>query len=319
MSRTHNRIVLITIATAILLGMCLRLEGMWSIVFDVTVLVSAIISTCIAKKIRSYMFLTVFGIMLLLVTGGLVLDIRAEFFARREMNFALCADSKIAKVEDKKLDAEEYRGFIVKDFLRYGIARNVKLSFESGCTASNLFTLFEIDVDLLMHRDYLFVAPSGPIAFRCLLPFGLNMPMDQSASMLVIEPDGKLRQFVYRLDATMINKWYEWVTKNCVFKSSPNNRSSFIEHSKEMMRPKENPNPKKVVRHGVLFLLIDQTMPLQNLQDSLSETKRLFPNEMVFIVPLAPGCMEWIEKETTKQRLGTSNMNKESDGKAYQG
>ena len=117
----------------------------------------------------------------------------------------------------------------------------------------------------------------------------------------------------------MINKWYQWVTKNCVFKSSPNNRSSFIEHSKEKMRPKENPNPKKVARHGVLFLLIDQTMPLQNLQDSLSETKRLFPNEMVFIVPLVPGCMEWIEKETTKQRLGTSNMNKESDGKAYQG
>ena len=37
------------------------------------------------------------------------------------------------------------------------------------------------------------------------------------------------------------------------------------------------------------------------------------------IIPGVREFMEWIEKETTKQRLGTSNMNKESDGKAYQG
>ncbi len=303
MGRMHNRIVLTTIAIATLLGMCLRLEGMWSIVLDAAVLVSVIISVCIAKRGRSYVFLVVFGIVLLLVTSGLVLDIRTELSARREMNFVLCADSKIVKVEGKNLDSEEYRNYIVKDFLRYGIARNVRLSFELGCTASNLFSLFEIDAELLMHREYLLVATAEPFVFRCLLPFGMNMPMDQSALMLVIEPDGKLRQFVYRLDAAMINKWYEWVTKNGVFKSSPNHHSSLVEHAREMMCPKKNPNPRHVVKHGVLYLLIDQTMPLRALQDPLSEAKRLFPNEMVFIVPLVPGCMEWMEKETTKQRL----------------
>ena len=303
MSRMHNRIVLTTIAIAILLGMCLRLGGIWSIVLDAALLVGAIISACIAKEGRSYVFLAVFGIVLLLVTSGLVLDIRTEFSARREMNFVLCADSKIVKVEGQKLDDEEYRGYIVKDFLRYGVARNVRLSFESGCTASNLFSLFEIDAELLMRREYLLVATPEPFVFSCLLPFGLNMPKDKSASMLVIEPDGKLRQFAYRLDAAMINKWYEWATKNGVFKSYPNHHSSSVEHTREMMCPNDNPNPKQAVKHGVLFLLIDQTMPLRNLQDSLPEAKRLFPNEMVFIVPLVPGCMDWMEKEIAKQGL----------------
>ena len=284
MERSHIRILLLLVVTACLLCSFHSADGALAILLDATVLLSAIVATWVAMRNRYYMSMTICGILSLLWAGGLILELRTGALGLRKMKITLCAAGDVIRVDGKEVDCEGYRGVALKDFARYGVARTAELFFEPGCSASNLFALCEMDVDMSLSRDFLLGAKAGRTMFRYFRTYEFNQMPGNDILLFAVEPGGKVGNRFYRLKSSAIPQLLEWAAKckighSC---STPPNGAS----AETKVYSIEELHAIKNLHRFDMVLALYPTMKLQKLCALLHDVAALCPCERILITPL---------------------------------
>ena len=294
MERSHISALLLLVATACLLCSFHSAAGALAIILDATVLLSAIVATWVARRNRYYTRMTICGILSLLWAGGLILELRTGALGLRRMKITLCAAGDVIRVEGKEMDCEGYRNVALKDFARYGIARTATLSFEPGCIASNLFVLCEMDMDMLLSRDFLFGAEAGRTMFRYLQTYDFNQMPINDILLFAVEPEGNVGNHFYRINSSAIPQLLEWAAKCKIWhpcRMLPNESSV----DTEVYSIDELAAIKGLHRFDVV-LAVHPTTKLQKLCDSLHDVATLCSCERILITPLLQDFKQWTEK-----------------------
>ena len=292
--------MLLLIATACLLFSCHHLDGFWAVFIDASVLLVAIVVAGFAKRNRFYVIMSIYWILILFLGTGLALELRTAILSRCPMKVTLYASSNTLWLDGKIVDIEEFNDIVIKDFMRYGVARNIKLSFEPGCAVSNVFRLCEMDAELFLSRGYVLDLETGCAVFRRLWQHDFNKTMGDNILMFIVEPESGLGNLFYRLNSSALCQLFAWTMGNASHNSGFNCQSLVDENSIKLnsytMAELSTIEDLQMVD---VVLIVDQKTSMQKLRDSVSYVAQLFPRGRIFITPTIPGFDKWAEKSTT--------------------